>query len=131
MKQKLRTVIVIATVLQGRIQYVSGQSTRYDGKYIPQLSPDIHQAKEYRTTDGANQYMVNISNAMGRVYNVMQIEVAVIPKPESKLGSIAGKLATILIALSIVLVSCYSAREGCPSTDQKKLYKYANRPLKV
>lgn len=138
-KPKLKTVTVISTTINGHTEYISGHSIRFDGKYIPQFSTDPASAKEFESNDiystneeYANWYLTNVFNSYYRVYNIVNIEIPATPVHQAK-----PKADALIIFLLIILSSSFfgcammKRGDGCPSTDQNKLNKFANRPMKA
>jgi hypothetical protein len=125
------TKTVIATIVSGHPEYISGQSTRADNKFLPQLNKDISEARDFLSREGANLYLHNVHNPFHRVFQVLEVEVnekKVAPKKAAGVGNIL----LFLVIASMLLTSCISKyamnpdrKYGCPhkSIDRKPFNK--------
>lgn len=128
--QKTKHIIAIATLINGQVHYVSGQSVNQANKYIPQYNKDAQEAKQFTSEASAETYLQNVSTQVQRHFNVIQVDI-IDKEFEQRQQSAIGRFAIILLIASIVLVSCSVQRDGCPSTNQKILNKANSRPFRA
>lgn len=114
MKKEFKTIVAIETTINQHTEYISGQSTTFNDKPLPQYNKDVQQAKEFNDEDDANTYLAKVHNPHHRVFNVVAIEIPIL---KDKRRSTRRKLAEIffLFIACIVLVSC--SQYTCPSIN--------------
>jgi len=77
-KQQTKSITAIATTVNNHKTYISGQSTRYDGKLLPNYNTDPVHAKEFDGEQDAQTYLSNVANPLDRVFEILTIDIPVI-----------------------------------------------------
>jgi uncharacterized protein YlxP (DUF503 family) len=154
MHNKIKTIHAITTIINGQINYISGQSINAANKFIPTYNKDAQMAKEFANREAAELYLKNVSTQVQRKFtpitvdiidkNEIHAKIPVVVVHEDRIDKqrmIKKMMNRFLIFIAaIVLVSCsrnvYSSnpnpkKNGCPSQDQNKINKHANRPMKA
>lgn len=79
MKHATRTITAIAITINGRINYISGQSENQWGKFIPQYNTDAFLAKEFVNHADAENYLKRVHNHVHRQFTIVVINILDLP----------------------------------------------------
>lgn len=121
MKKEFRTIVAIETTINQHTEYISGQSTTFNDKKLPQYNKDVQQAKEFNDEEDANTYLAKVHNPHHRVFNVVAIEIPVLKDKHKRKRRGLAELLYLFIAC-IVIVSC-SKSQTLPPTSRTDHYK--------
>ena len=125
MKETITKIFVaIETTINGRTAFISGQSTTFNNKYLPQFCKDPSKAKEFDSDQDAEAYLSKVHNPHQRVYTTVVIEVAEEKKKKTSLSEYIKQIksrpthnrAPYKEALLIMIITIIIAA-GCSKKD--------------